>query len=205
MRWWALKLSIVIVVIFLVQTFVPFFEEQFILDSVLVAERPWTLLTAVFLHGGFQHLFYNVFALLFFGLILEKVIDSRRLLIVFFVSGLVASVAAALFYSASLGASGAIFGIIGTLAILRPRMVVYVGFIPLPMIVATALWAAGDIFGLFYPSQIANAAHLGGLFVGTIYGLHLRNRFGEKRGMRRNSVEIGESDFRRWEDRWLRF
>ena len=76
-----------------------------------------------------------------------------------------------------IGASGAIYGIMGTLAILEPYRLVYLyGLMPLPMAAAAILWALGDIMGLFTPSNIAHGAHLAGMLVGIITGLQLRDR-----------------------------
>ena len=133
----------------------------------------------MFLHGSFEHLFYNMFALALFGSILEKIVGSKTFLIVFFISGLVAGLGTIPFYEAALGASGAIFGILGCLTMLRPRMRVYVGYIPMPMIMAAVIWAFIDLIGMFAPSGTANAAHLFGMGFGLILGYSLRNKFGE--------------------------
>jgi hypothetical protein len=121
----------------------------------------------------------------------------------FFAAGLAAAFGSVLFYPASIGASGAVFGLIGALAVLRPRMTVFVGYIPMPMIVAAAIWAAIDIFGMFYPSAVANAAHLAGLAFGILAGLRWRSRFGERAPPRPKPEEISEEEFREWERRWL--
>ena len=95
-------------------------------------------------------------------------------------------------------------GILGTLGMLRPRMTVYISYIPMPMAAAVVLWAAGDIIGFFTPSNIANAAHLFGLAVGLIVGLYLRKKYGEKIGTRRKiRNDITEEESEEWEDAWL--
>jgi membrane associated rhomboid family serine protease len=80
-------------------------------------------------------------------------------------------------YIPAIGASGAIYGIIGTLAVIAPSLLVYIyGFIPVPMALAAAIWALIDIAGLSMPTGIAHGAHLGGMIVGLIYGAYLRVR-----------------------------
>ena len=80
------------------------------------------------------------------------------------------------------GASGAIYGVMGALAILYPFLIVYVaGLLPMPMILAAAFWALMELFGLFYPSAIAHGAHLGGLFIGILMGLYIRNKMNRYR------------------------
>jgi hypothetical protein len=215
-NWYAIKLVIICVIIFIFQIlYEPTIEEreigitnpltdEYALVSSEFLSRPWTIITYIFLHGGIEHLFYNMFALALFGSILEKVIGGKKFLITFFISGIIAGLGSVLFYEASIGASGAIYGIFGALAILRPRMTVYMSFVPMPMIVAVFLWAAGDLLGFFYPSEnIAYSAHLFGLAFGLIYGFYLKKDYGETAKPKRKSIDIGEKEFRDWEDRWL--
>ncbi|MBD0255211.1 MAG: rhomboid family intramembrane serine protease, partial [Cytophagales bacterium] len=77
----------------------------------------WRLLTSTFLHGGVLHLFMNLYGLLFVGLFLEPVLGRARLLLIYLLTGVLASLASLLWYPAtvSVGASGAIFGLYGAL------------------------------------------------------------------------------------------
>jgi len=180
-KYYSLWLVGVCTVVFIFQIIFPQITDQFALYNSRVFSEPWLLVTSIFLHGGFQHLFFNMFALGLFGLILENIIGSRNFLLVFFSSGIVASIGAAMFYPASLGASGAIYGILGALAVLRPKMSVWVFGVPMPMFVAAILWVLIDIVGMFAPSGIANAAHIFGLGFGIIIGLLMRKKFKEKK------------------------
>ncbi len=75
----------------------------------------------------------------------------------------------------AIGASGAVYGVMGALAVIAPFLLVYVyGFLPLPMIVVAVLYGFADFAGLFVPTGIANGAHLGGMFAGATYGFYLR-------------------------------
>lgn len=196
--WTALWLSIIIIIIFLLQKFIPVFTDLFILDSRLVTIRFWTLLTAIFLHSGVVHLLYNLFALALFGSILENIIGTRKFLILFFVSGLAASFASLPFYTRVLGASGAVFGIIGMLGILRPKMTVWLYHMPMPMILALFVWAIGDIIGIYAPSGTANIAHLGGLAIGVIAGFYYYKQFRERK-QKKEDVYIDEEKVKEWE------
>ncbi|HLD19460.1 MAG TPA: rhomboid family intramembrane serine protease [Candidatus Nanoarchaeia archaeon] len=170
-RYGTLWLLGIIVLAYLAQIFVPGFKDLFVLDATKVIDEPWRLVTSIFLHGSIAHLFLNCFALFLFGLILEKEIGTKNFLLLFFCSGMLAGIGAVLFYPSSLGASGAIYGIMGMLAVLKPGMTVWVSYVPMPMIVAIFVWAAIDFFGIFMPSNVANAAHLAGLFFGVIAGI----------------------------------
>jgi len=124
-----------------------------------------------------------MFALFLFGSLLERRISNRLFATLFIVSGVVGNIG--YYFTAGsplmpvLGASGAIYGVIGALAVLEPfRMVYFYGMVPLPMVAAAAVWALGDLTGLFIPSRVAHGVHLVGMFVGFVVGLYLR-RVGE--------------------------
>ena len=194
----ALWLSSVIFIIFLLQVFIEGFTGYFILDTGIVLLKVYTLITAIFLHSGIPHLFYNIFGLALFGSILEHIIGSKKFLILFFASGLIASLISIPFYARVLGASGAIFGILGMLGILRPRLTVWLYSMPMPMILALFVWGAGDVLGIFAPTGTANIAHLGGLAAGVVVGLVYRTQFMEKKE-KREEVFIDEDKVKEWE------
>ena len=75
----------------------------------------WRLLTNTFLHGGLMHLLSNMFGLLFVGTFVEPILGRTRFLIIYLVTGILASCASIWWYAAtvSIGASGAIFGLYG--------------------------------------------------------------------------------------------
>lgn len=142
--------------------------------------QPWTLVTAVFMHAGFEHLFFNMFALYIFGTYLEARVRPEQYLLLFFAAGVLGNVA----YWATdpsgvipaVGASGAIYGVMGALAALYPRLTVYVSFVPMPMVFAAVLWFLLEFVGFFTPSDIAHQAHVAGLVAGVLYGLYLRRQ-----------------------------
>ena len=156
---------------------------------VLHSYRLWTIITSMFVHAGFLHLFVNMISLFFLGSFLERLIGKKRFIFIYFASGILAS----LFFIAfsllsdskvpAVGASGAIFGLGGVLAILTPRLPVYIMFIPVPMplwlgivIMLVLLWIVSALHNL----PIGNTAHLGGLIAGLLYGLYLRKKYKRK-------------------------
>lgn len=154
--------------------------ENFSFVPNLAFSRPWTFITSIFLHANFAHLFYNMLALFFFGIYLERIVDRKTYLLIFFVSGVFGNL---LFMITTfdpsipaVGASGAIYGIIGSLAALRPYAIVYIYFTPMPLIVAAILWALISFVGIFIPSSVAHAAHLSGLLVGFLLGFYLKQK-----------------------------
>jgi membrane associated rhomboid family serine protease len=98
------------------------FVEWFLL-GVFVADGDWyRLVTATFLHGGIIHLLCNMAALWWLGSLVEQVLGSLRYLLLYFVSGLAGSAGALLlsgFDEPTVGASGAVYGIMGALLILE--------------------------------------------------------------------------------------
>jgi hypothetical protein len=154
--------------------------EKFCFVPAKAFERPWSFITSAFLHADPSHLFYNLFALFFFGTYLERRIGSKYFLTVYLLSAIFGSFMYLVISPNSeipaLGASAAIFGVLGTLAILYPRLVVWVGFTPMPILFAAILWGLISFFGMFIPSPIAHHAHLGGLLTGVLFGSYLKKR-----------------------------
>jgi len=201
-----LWISAICVLMFVLQRVIPGFTDALVLNQSSLMQ-PWRFVSSIFLHGGVSHIVFNLFALLLFGLILEKLIGSRKFLVLYFASGIIANLIAVNFYSSSLGASGAIYGILGCLAVLRPRMVVWVYNLPMPMFVAAVVWVLAGVFGIFAPSNVGDIAHLSGIAVGFLFGLWLRVRRKEKKVVRNYGglkVSIDESSARNWEDSWMR-
>ncbi len=145
-------------------------------------QYPWMFVTSIFLHASIDHILFNMIALFFFGTYLERMVGPRLFLVIFFIAGIVGNFGYMLTAPGSMvpaiGASGAIYGIVGTLAVLTPMTLVYVYFIvPMPMVVFAALYAVLDFVGLFAPSDIAHGAHIGGLLVGVAFGIYMRQRY----------------------------
>lgn len=200
-RYYAFKLTGIIIVIFVLQILVSGFTEMFLLDGNSWVQ-PWRFVTSIFLHGGVGHLFYNMFALVLFGGIVEKLIGGRKFLILFFATGIFASLISVNFYSSALGASGAIFGVIGALVILRPGMAVWAFGMPMPMFIAGILWAVGDMIGIFVPSNTANIAHLAGMGLGLVLGVYYRMQV-RRIDNRKMRIVIDENSIQRWEDNYM--
>ncbi len=177
---------IILGIIFLLQLFIPSITDVFIFLPSIALSEPWRFISSVFLHGGFTHILFNCYALFMFGSILERRVNTKQYLFLFFSAGLVGS----LFYYATyllgmipdipaLGASGAIYGILGAVAMLLPDLRIFFFFFPLRMRYAVIFWIALEFLGTFDPSSgIASAAHLGGILFGLAYGFYLKKGFG---------------------------
>lgn len=174
-----LYLIIITITIFLLED-LPGFIQNFSLIPSKLTQKPWMIFTSIFLHANFVHLFYNMLALFFFGTYLESIVSKKTYLKIYFLSGIFGNILYILTTPnpniPALGASGAVYGVIGALASLRPYAIVYIFFIPTPLIVAAIFWTIGSIVGMLVPSSIAHAAHLGGILVGFIYGEIIKRR-----------------------------
>lgn len=209
MRYVALGLLGLNLLFFVVEVMIPGIVSSLALYPPELVSAPWTFITSMFTHAGFDHLWYNMFALVLFGLILEGLVGSRRFLALYMASGLVAGVASAIAYPSafSLGASGAIYGIIGALAVLRPKMMIFIGA-PLPMLLYAVLYAFFDLVGVFTgvnPENIAFVAHLSGLAVGALLALYWKAEYDEKRlADIEVSRELSDEELDSWEKRHMR-
>jgi len=167
---------------------------------------PWQFLTAVFLHGSITHLLYNLFALVFFGIVLEKIIGSSKFLILFLISGIFANIISFFWVPNALGASGAIMAIIGVVAVLKPMMTVWAFNLPMPMFVLAIIWVVGSVLGIFGfgDQNTGHLAHLSGIFIGLFYGFYLRIKYKQTKNPSREPEVISEDYVRMWEDRHLK-
>jgi membrane associated rhomboid family serine protease len=161
--------------------------------------QPYQLVTHMFMHGSFFHLLFNMFGLWMFGSLMEKLWGHQRFLIFYLVCGLVAGFAQMASYAysnwdfdhnlmspetvekyqymlsmnATVGASGAIMGVLAAYAFTFPNTQLYIFPIPFPIKTKWALTAliAFDIFGGVTNSpsdNVAHFAHVGGAIAGLI-------------------------------------
>ncbi|WP_080059417.1 rhomboid family intramembrane serine protease [Spirosoma aerolatum] len=133
-------------------------------------DQPWRLLSSCFLHIGIIHLLFNMYALTQIGFVIEGILGSRKFIIVYLMAGLLGSAVSLWWHDVVLGAgaSGAIFGLYGvffallttdwleaeTRRSLLRSVLVFMGY--------------NLLFGL--QSGIDNAAHIGGLVAGVLFG-----------------------------------
>lgn len=191
---WLILINVVLFIVFLALI------SSNIIPVDYIALRPsnifsglylWTFLTSMFMHGGIFHIFVNMFSLFFVGSLIEKILGHRRYLAFYLIAGLFAGLVFVLsslvfpadFNAYAVGASGALFGLVGLLVLLAPNLKVYVMFIPIPIKIkyaAVGLLALLWIISITANVGIGNTAHLGGLIAGLAYGLYLRHKFPNK-------------------------
>ena len=163
--------------LFIATAIVPELIFVFGLQPVSLLARPWTIVTNLFIHGGLWHIIANMLTLYFFGTYLVRLVGRNKILIVYFGGGILGNVLFILLappFSIAVGASGAIFALGGALAMMRPKLRVFVFPIPVPL----PLWSAviGGFLIISFIPHIAWQAHLGGLILGLIAGYFFRKR-----------------------------
>ena len=151
--------------------------------------RPWQLITHMFMHGGFWHIFFNMYTLFFFGVVLERVWGSKKFLLYYFVTGLGAAAChlgvmylqGVDYNLPTVGASGAVYGVLLGYGMLFPNNRITMLF-PFP-VTLKAKWFVlifGGIelvTGIFDTSSgIAHFAHLGGMLFGILLILYWKKR-----------------------------
>lgn len=156
------------------------------LVPALVVERWWVWqpATYLFLHGGLFHLLFNMLALWMFGVDLERVWGTRFFVRFYFVAGIGAALttlaiallpfafAEALYASVTVGASGAIYGLLVAFAMMYPHRPIYLYMLfPIPARVFVLIIGAISFLSSVTEPRggVAHATHLGGLVVGYLY------------------------------------
>lgn len=134
-------------------------------NALILQGEWWRLITPIFIHGSLLHFAFNAYALYSLGGEIERFYGGGRFLVLFFYAGLAGSAASfVLSPAASVGASGAIFGLIAAQAVLLYRNRRLLGERARAGLQNILLIAAVNLFiGLQAGSRIDNWAHLGGL------------------------------------------
>ena len=134
-----------------------------------------TLLTSMFMHQGFAHLFVNLLMLILIGTIFEQRIGTRPFIVLYLLCGVIGTLTFAAVrwnepWLAVVGASGAITGILGGFARLYPNEKMIMLPVPIPLSIWTwvLIFVAIQFLLLFGQSNIAVESHLGGLVAGVL-------------------------------------
>ncbi len=148
-------------------------------DYVLQAGAWWQVLTYMFIHATWGHIFFNMLALFLFGIQLEQRMGSTEFLLYYFVTGIGAGIATVFINAATgqgmipvVGASGAIFALLLAFAAFFPDARIFIfGILPIRAPVAVAAYAGIEIFSQFtnFQSGVAHLTHLAGLAFGYLY------------------------------------
>jgi membrane associated rhomboid family serine protease len=136
--------------------------------------RPWTIISYMFAHGNFWHLFWNMLGLFFFGPPLESRWGSREFLKFYFICGMGGAALSFVFASTSpiIGASAAVYGVMLAFAMNWPDAPIYIwGILPIKAKFLVGVLAVFSILSMVGGGggNIAHAAHLGGFVAAFLY------------------------------------
>ena len=139
----------------------------------------WQFISYMFVHQNVSHVFFNMLALLVFGLNLEKAIGSREFLLFYLVCGALSAFFSFLVYWFTgyyrvflLGASGAVYAVLFAYAVFFPRSVIFIwGIVPVPAPVLVFIYALIELGSQFFGSgsNVAHMTHLFGFLAAWLY------------------------------------
>lgn len=167
-----------------------FFLKYFALNPIgseVFPFYPWQLITYLFMHGGFWHLFMNMFALWMFGMELENIWGSKKFLMYYLMCGVGAGFATIfltpLFTGLNLptvGASGSVYGILVAFGMLFPNREIFLYFLfPIKAKYFVIIYMAIELLSVGSNTGVAHLAHLGGGLIGFVYLLITRNNIND--------------------------
>jgi membrane associated rhomboid family serine protease len=183
---WVKRLLIANIGMFFVQQTMPGVTESLMFVPSAALLRPWTIITYMFLHGGFTHILFNMLGLYFFGPRVEQRLGANRFLWLYFLSGICGALLSFWLapHSALIGASAAVYGVLLAFARFWPTDKIYIyGVLPLEarwLVIITVLMA---IYSGLNGSTggVADFAHLGGYVGAYLYLKWLEETKGSKR------------------------
>jgi membrane associated rhomboid family serine protease len=200
---WVQRLLIANVGMFFLQLTAPAIASGLAFVPTELLSRPWTIVTYMFLHGSITHILFNMLGLFFFGPRVESRLGSQRFFVLYFLSGISGALASLVFarYSAVIGASAAVFGVMLALALFWPREKIYIwGVLPVEarwLVVITtvlALWSGfqGSTGG------VADFAHLGGYAGAFVYLKWLDYAQGARRFRTKAVAKVADASLGKW-------
>lgn len=139
----------------------------------------WEPFTYMFVHGNFQHILFNMIALFFFGLSVERALGTKEFLLMYFVCGILGGLFSLCFYFLTglfgvylMGASGAVYSMLLAYAVIFPRNKIWIwGIIPVPAPILVLAYAIIEIISEVtgFRSGIAHTVHLAGFAFAWMY------------------------------------
>lgn len=151
-------------------------------DTGLLGGQPWRIVTGLFVHSSFFHIFFNMWAVWIFGRMLENILGTWRFVALFFLAGLGGDLAVTLLSPQTpvVGASGAIFGLFAAFFVIQRSL----GYNAVQLLVIMGL---NLIVGFLPGTNISWQAHVGGIVLGFITGFV----FSKTRNVRQRGLQIG--------------
>jgi membrane associated rhomboid family serine protease len=158
-------------------------DHWFALNPIGHNFQVWQLITYQFMHGGFMHILLNMFALWMFGIEIENMWGSKKFLIYYLMCGVAAGISQLIFpplfnepTAPTIGASGAIFGVLIAFGMIFPNRYIFLYFfIPIKAKYLILGFILLELYSVPQGGNVAHLAHLGGALAGFIYILLDKN------------------------------
>jgi membrane associated rhomboid family serine protease len=176
-----LYLAGVNIIVFIMTSLIPQLEVILSLypPAFFYGKMYWQLITYMFVHGNLEHIFFNMFGLIMFGLAVERTVGSKEFLLYYLVCGTVSGAFSLIVfmltghYNVSLiGASGAVYAVLFAFAVVYPRSKVYFcGILPIPSPVLVIIYAIIELISQAagFNGGVAHMTHLFGLAAAYLY------------------------------------
>jgi len=178
---WVQRFLIANVLMFFVQMTAPAVTSTLVFVPDQLLAQPWTLVTYMFLHGGFTHILFNMLGLYFFGPRVEQRIGSPRFFSLYMISGITGGLLS--FYTPRIpiiGASAAIYGVLLAYARFWPRDRIFIwGILPVEVRWLVMIYTVISLMG--WGTGVAHFAHLGGFLGAFLYLLWLERSAGSRK------------------------
>lgn len=183
---WVKRLIAANIVVFFIQLSLPWVTNAFAFVPQLILVRPWTVVTYMFLHGGWLHIGFNMLVLFFFGPRVESRLGSNRFIALYFIAGISGALLSFVLApgEAIIGASAAIFGVEMAFAKYWPKELIYIwGVLPIQAIWLVVLTVGYSVWSGMNGSTsgVADFAHLGGIAGGFVYLWWLDRHYGARK------------------------
>ncbi len=165
------------VIVFLLVFSSPLEQQKWVFDAFSFSWATkfelWRWFTSLFLHISASHLFFNMLGLYFFGKILEGEVKKQWFISIYFVSGLLGSLVF-MFSNPSpiVGASGAMFGVMGAAMLLNPIKKIHFYVFPLPLGLVAVMFVVVETLIVYFQADFGNVAHIahvGGVIAGSMF------------------------------------
>ena len=171
---WVKRLLIANFAVFVATWAMPWLVGYLAFEPSTTLYRPWSVITYMFVHGNFWHIFFNMLALFFFGPPIEESWGSSKFIKYYFLCGLGGAALSFVFAfnSPVVGASAAVYGVMLAFAMLWPDIPIYIwGIFPIKAKWLVIALVALSFFSAFNGSSdgVAHFAHLGGFAAGFLY------------------------------------
>ena len=186
-----------VIIYFAQRMYFPFFKENFSLipSEIITKFQVWRIFTYLFIHDplSYLHIFFNMYMLIMFGIQVEAEWGRRRFFFYYFLCGTGAGLFIFLIAlisgenSLTMGASGAIFGIMLAFSMLNPDAVILLFFIlPIRAKYLVILYAGLELFFELSGAQpgVSHVGHLGGLLTGFLYFKYMKHKFSKRKKRR---------------------